>query len=132
MMKMMRHIAFGMVMAVAVGSAMARNTEIYEPPQVLWTPAVASTQVQLRDRIVAAGKSLGWVVSKEDDGRLELRYDKQGKHQVTISVQYDTTGYQISYLNSVNLDFVEANGVRKIHPNYNRWIRNLVLRIGTV
>ena len=132
MMKMMRHIAFGMVMAVAVGSAMARNTEIYEPPQVLWTPAVAPTQVQLRDRIVAAGKSLGWVVSKEDDGRLELRYDKQGKHQVTISVQYDTTGYQISYLNSVNLDFVEANGVRKIHPNYNRWIRNLMLRIGTV
>lgn len=132
MMKMMRHIAFGMVMAVAVGSAMARNTEIYEPPQVLWTPAVASTQVQLRDRIVAAGKSLGRVVSKEDDGRLELRYDKQGKHQVTISVQYDTTGYQISYLNSVNLDFVEANGVRKIHPNYNRWIRNLMLRIGTV
>lgn len=132
MMKMMRHIAFGVVMAVAVGSAMARNTEIYEPPQVLWTSTVAPTQVQLRDRIVAAGKSLGWVVSKEDDGRLELRYDKQGKHQVTISVQYDTTGYQISYLNSVNLDFAEANGVRKIHPNYNRWIRNLMLRIGTV
>lgn len=131
-MKTMRHIALGVVMAVAVGGAMARNTEIYEPPQVLWTSTVAPTQVQLRDRIVAAGKSLGWVVSKEDEGRLELHYDKQGKHQVTISVQYDTTGYQISYLNSVNLDFAEANGVRKIHPNYNRWIRNLMLRIGTV
>lgn len=131
-MKTMRHIAFGVVMAVAVGSAMARNTEIYEPSQILWTSTVAPTQVQLRDRIVAAGNSLGWVVSKEDDGRLELRYDKQGKHQVTISVQYNTTGYQISYLNSVNLDFAEANGVRKIHPNYNRWIRNLMLRIGTV
>lgn len=131
-MKTMRHIALGMVMAVVVGSAMARNTEIYEPPQVLWTSTAVPTQAQLRDRIVAAGKSLGWVVSKEDDGRLELHYDKQGKHQVTIAVQYDTTGYQISYLNSVNLDFAEANGVRKIHPNYNRWIRNLMQRIGTV
>lgn len=131
-MKTMRHIALGMVMAVVVGSAMARNTEIYEPPQVLWTSTAVPTQAQLRDRIVAAGKSLGWVVSKEDDGRLELHYDKQGKHQVTIAVQYDTTGYQISYLNSVNLDFAEANGVRKIHPNYNRWIRNLIQRIAMV
>lgn len=131
-MKTLRHMALGVVMAVAAGSAMARNTEIYEPPQVLWTSTVASTQAQLRDRIVAAAKSLGWTVSKEDEDRLELHYDKQGKHQVTIAVQYDTAGYQISYLNSVNLDFAEANGVRKIHPNYNRWIRNLVQRIGMV
>lgn len=131
-MKTLRHMALGVVMAVAAGSAMARNTEIYEPPQVLWTSTVASTQAQLRDRIVAAAKSLGWTVSNEDADRLELHYDKQGKHQVTIAVQYDTAGYQITYLNSVNLDFAEANGVRKIHPNYNRWIRNLVQRIGMV
>lgn len=131
-MKTMRHIALGVVMAVAVGSAMARNTEIYEPPKMLWASAAEPTQQQLRDRIVAAGQSLGWVVNKEEAGRLELLYDKQGKHQVTIAVQYDATGYKIDYLNSVNLDFAEANGVRRIHPNYNRWVRNLMKRIGTV
>lgn len=132
MRKTMRHMALGMAMALVVGSAIARNTEIYAPPQILWSTASVPAQQQLRDRIVSAGQSLGWMVSKEEPGRLELSYDKQGKHQVTIAVQYDTTGYKIDYLSSVNLDFSEANGVRKIHPNYNRWIRNLVKRIGTV
>lgn len=132
MMKTMRHIALCMAMALVVGSAMARNTEIFEPPKILWSTASVPAQQQVRDRIVWAGQSLGWIVSKEESGRLELSYDKQGKHQVTIAVEYDTTGYKINYLSSVNLDFAEANGVRKIHPNYNRWIRNLMKRIGTV
>ena len=118
-------------MALVMGSAMARNTEIYEPPQIMWATGVASTQQQLRDRIVAASQSLGWAVAKEEAGRLELHYNKQGKHQVTIAVQYDEAGYQIAYLNSVNLDYEDANGVRRIHPNYNRWIRNLVKQNGT-
>lgn len=111
---------------------MARSAEIFEPQQVLWTSSANHTQQQLRDRIVAAGQSLGWLVSKEEPGRLELHYDKQGKHHVTIAVEYDTQGYKISCLNSVNLNFEDTGGVRKIHPNYNRWIRNLMKRIGTV
>ena len=130
-MKKMRHIALSIVLAVAAGSAMARSAEIIEPPQVLWASSAESTQQQLRDRIVTAGQSLGWVVTKDEPGRLELHYDKQGKHQVTIAVEYNAQGYKISYLNSVNLNFEDANGVRKIHPNYNRWIRNLIQRIGT-
>lgn len=111
---------------------MARSAEIFEPQQVLWTSSANHTQQQLRDRIVAAGQSLGWLVSKEEPGRLELQYDKQGKHHVTIAVEYDTQGYKISYLHSVNLNFEDMGGARKIHPNYNRWIRNLMKRIGTV
>lgn len=130
-MKKMRHIALSVVLAVAAGSAMARSTEIYEPPQVLWTTSAQSPQPQLPSRIVSAAQSLGWTVAKDEPGRLELHYDKQGKHQVTIAVVYDTQGYKISYLNSVNLNFEDANGVQKIHPNYNRWIRNLIQRIGT-
>lgn len=131
-MQSIRTAAVGVALALVMGSAMARNTEIYEPPQVLWATATAPTEQQVRDRIVAAGQSLNWAVTKEEPGRLELRFDKQGKHQVVIAVQYDTTGYKIDYLNSVNLDFAESNGVRKIHPNYNRWIRNLMQKIGTV
>lgn len=129
-MKKMRHIALSVILAVAAGSAVARSAEIFEPPQVLWTSSAELTQQQLRDRIVAAGQSLGWMATKDEPGRLELHYDKQGKHQVTIAVAYDAQGYKISYLNSVNLNFEDADGVRKIHPNYNRWIRNLIQRIG--
>lgn len=129
-MKKIRHIALSVVLALAAGSATARSAEIFEPQQVLWTSSANHTQQQLRDRIVAAGQSLGWLVSKEEPGRLELQYDKQGKHHVTIAVEYDTQGYKISCLNSVNLNFEDTGGVRKIHPNYNRWIRNLMKRIG--
>lgn len=129
-MKKMRHIALSVVLAVAAGSAVARSAEIFEPQQVLWTSSAELAQQQLRDRIVAAGQSLGWMAIKDEPGRLELHYDKQGKHQVTIAVAYDVQGYKISYLSSVNLNFEDADGVRKIHPNYNRWIRNLIQRIG--
>lgn len=130
-MKKIRHIVLSVALAVAAGNAMARSAEIFEPQQVLWTASAESTQQQLRDRIVAAGQSLGWMVSKDEPGRLELHYDKQGKHQVTIAVAYDAQGYKISYLNSVNLNFEKVGDERKIHPNYNRWIRNLMKRIGT-
>lgn len=131
-MKNIQHIALGLVLALAAGSAMARSAGLYEPPQILWTSSAAANPQQLHDRIVAAGQSLGWTVSKDQPGRLELHYDKQGKHQVSIAVEYDTAGYKISYLNSVNLNFEDVGGVRNIHPNYNRWIRNLMQRIGTV
>lgn len=131
-MKKIRHIALSVVLALAEGGAIARSAEIFEPQQILWTSSANRTQQQLRDRIVAAGQSLGWLVSKEEPGRLELQYDKQGKHHVTIAVEYDTQGYKISYLHSVNLNFEDMGGARKIHPNYNRWIRNLMKRIGTV
>ena len=131
-MNAIRQLTLGLAMAMLVGTAMARNTEIFEPPQIAWTQSEVPTQQQMRDRIVAAGQSLGWTVTKDEPGRLELFYDKQGKHQVTIAVQYDNVGYKITYLNSVNLDFAQTDGVRKIHPNYNRWIRNLMKQIGTV
>ena len=131
-MKKMRHIALSIVLAVAAGSAMARSAEIIEPPQVLWASSAESTQQQLRDRIVTAGQSLGWVATKDEPGRLELHYDKQGKHQVTVAVRYEPSGYKIDYVRSFNLNYEELGGVRKIHPNYNRWVLNLIKRIGPV
>lgn len=132
MKKTMSRFAVAMAMTLAMGAAMARSTEIYEPPQILWAMDSVPEQQQLRNRIVAAGQSSGWVVTKDEPGRLELHFDKQGKHQVTVAVQYDSSGYKIDYLNSVNLNFSQADGVRKIHPNYNRWIRRLMQRISVV
>jgi len=113
------------------GAAMARTGDIYEPPKVLFVGADVPDAQQSRARIIAAGQSLGWTVAREEPGMVELHFDKQGKHQVNIAVRYDLTGYKIDYLNSFNLNYAEAGGQRKIHPNYNRWIRNLMQRIGS-
>ena len=49
-------------------------------------------------------------------GTLSLR-----SHEAVVEILYDTEGYSITYLNSVNLKY---DGQR-IHKNYNSWVQNL-------
>ena len=126
----------GAILALALwsgsGAALARTAQMYEAPKVLSVSAAPLDNRQIRDRIVAGGQSLGWAVTREEDGLVELSYDKQGKHQVTVAVRYDPTGYTIDYVRSFNLNYEEQGGTKKIHPNYNRWILNLIKHIGPV
>jgi hypothetical protein len=111
---------------------MARASEMYDAPKVLSVAATPLDNRQVRDRVVAGGQSLGWSVTREEDGLVELTYDKQGKHQVTVAVRYDPTGYKVDYVRSFNLNYDEQGGVKKIHPNYNRWVLNLIKAVGPV
>lgn len=126
----------GALLALALyansGTAWARTADMYDAPKVLSVAAAPLDSRQVRDRIVAGAQPLGWVVSREETGVVELTYDKQGKHQVTVAVRYDPTGYKIDYVRSFNLNYDEQGGVKKIHPNYNRWILNLIKHIGPV
>lgn len=131
-MQTMKKAMVALAIALAAGSAVARDAELQDVPPVTWGDATDRSLPQLRDRIVKAGQSLGWRVVKDEPGQLELHYDKRGRHQVNVAVRYDGQSYKIDYLNSVNLNFSEADGVRRIHPNYNRWIRNLIKQIGVV
>lgn len=124
-------LAIGAVLALALhsGAAHARAEALYDAPRVVFSSAYVPTPAQVRERVILAGQSLGWVVTREGPGTLELQYDKQGKHMAAIAVNYDHTGYKIDYVNSYNLNYAEAGEGRRIHPNYNRWIRNLMQRI---
>lgn len=125
-----KQLALTVILSLTMGAAMARSAEIYVPPPIQLASASEVSLQQVRNRIVAAAQGLGWNVLKDEPGRLELQFDKQGKHQVSIAVPYDTATYKIEYLNSVNLNFTDAGGTARIHPNYNRWIRNLIKQIG--
>lgn len=124
-------LAIGAVLALALhsGTAHARAEALVDAPRVVFSSAYVPSEAQVRERIILAGQSLGWTVARDTPGTLELQYDKQGKHQVAIAVRYDHTGYKIDYLNSYNLNYADAGEGRRIHPNYNRWIRNLMQRI---
>lgn len=125
-------MALAFALMTGSGAALARQTELFDAPRVIFVTegGDAITLAQARSQIVRAALGLDWQVVKDEPGRIELHYDKQGKHQVSIEVLYDITGYDINYLQSTNLNFGERDGVRQIHPNYNRWIRNLTKRIG--
>lgn len=125
-------VAAVMALSLQSGAALARTADLYDAPKVLSVSATPLEAAQTRDRIVAGGQALGWSVTREEPGLVELSFDKQGKHQVTVAVRYDQTGYKIDYVTSFNLNYEELGGVRKIHPNYNRWVLNLIKRIGPV
>jgi hypothetical protein len=109
----------------------ARQAPLVDPERVLMINATPNpmTAAQVRTAIVAGGREHGWYVTEDKPGQVALRYDRGGKHTVVITVDYDDKGYQIRYTSSVNLNYEEVNGVREIHPNYNRWIQILIRSI---
>lgn len=135
-MKTLRAVGWGetLVLALALhsGMALARTADMYDAPKVESTAVAPADAMQIRERILSGAKSLGWVVTREEPGLIGLSYDKQGKHQVTVAVRYDSLGYKVDYVSSFNLNYEELGSVRKIHPTYNRWIHNLIKRIGPV
>ena len=72
--------------------------------------------------VIRAGLQLGWqIVSKgpgKAEGVLVLR-----THRAVVDITYDTRSFNITYKDSVNLDYSETD--KTIHSNYNGWIKNL-------
>jgi len=82
--------------------------------------AMGHTMEQVRQAIVAAGQSRGWVMQETKPGVVHGTL-KARTHQADIDVAYSTTSYSISYVSSVDLNYKDG----KIHRNYNKWIENL-------
>jgi len=75
---------------------------------------------EIKNSIVRAGASLGWVIKPAGAGHmigtLHLR-----KHVAVVDIKYNAKTYSIMYKDSVNLNYDGKN----IHRNYNGWIQNL-------
>lgn len=124
--------AVALALAAVMGTAVARSAPMVEPERVLLPSAQGQARGAdaVRAAIVAGGQSLGWMVVKDEPGRLTLKYNKQGKHEAVIDALYDADGYQLKYVDSMNLNYEHGSSGREIHPNYNRWIANLIKTIG--
>lgn len=72
--------------------------------------------------IIQAGGSLGWVMKKTAEGKIQGVLTLR-KHVATVLVTYNANEYSITYLDSSNLDYNPAENT--IHKNYNGWIQNL-------
>ena len=48
------------------------------------------------------------------------------KHTAVVTVTYSPQSFGIAYESSVNLDFEDRGVQRLIHPNYNKWVHNLL------
>jgi uncharacterized lipoprotein YmbA len=78
------------------------------------------TMDQIQKAIVMAGAGLGWNMSIQKPGHIVASISLR-KHQATVDITYNETEYNITYKNSVNLDYKGST----IHSNYNGWVQNL-------
>ncbi|MGQ8772840.1 hypothetical protein ACUTQ5_00005 [Serratia sp. NA_112.1] len=82
--------------------------------------AGSRSDAQVRQAILSAGLSRGWIMNPTADGVIDGKILLRG-HSAGIRITYNTNSYQINYVASGNMDAKDG----KIHPNYNRWVANL-------
>lgn len=114
------------------GPAWARTAELIEHERVLLpgTSTHLPTTEDARAAIILGGQHLGWRVTGDNIGRITLFYNRKNKHTITIHVIYDAYGFQVRYADSTNMNYEKVDeNTALIHPNYNRWINNLIKEI---
>jgi hypothetical protein len=66
----------------------------------------------------------GWVVTRDESGLIEATLNIR-THMAKVNIPYSTKEVAIHYVASDNLDYQEKNGVKYIHGNYIKWVRNI-------
>ena len=123
----MKKMVVGLILASLVGVSQARSAvPLVEPDRVVLVAGQSAlTPDQVKQAILRGSAKLGWTVASDEPGKLRLKYNKQNKHEVVVDVSYDNAGFQVRYVNSVNMKYEQVNGVAHIHPFYNTWVSNL-------
>ncbi|MCR4300950.1 MAG: hypothetical protein NUV51_05010 [Sulfuricaulis sp.] len=75
---------------------------------------------EVKNAIMLAGKSLGWVMKPGGAGSILATLNLR-KHMAVVDIKYNTKTYSIIYKNSQYLDYDGTN----IHGNYNGWVQRL-------
>lgn len=132
-MSMMKKMMAGLALALVFGAAQARSAvALVEPERVVVAATPDSlTADQVKQAIVRGGAKYDWAVVREEAGKIQLKYVKQNKHEVVVDISYDATGFQVRYVNSINMKYEVVNGTAMIHPFYNTWVANLSRAIST-
>ena len=89
-------------------------------------PSVASllTDQKRSSLIELAAIKNGWRCQKFSDEKSKCTLNKRD-HSATVEISHNKKSYTINYLDSANLKYKQG----QIHQQYNKWIKNLEIRI---
>lgn len=104
------------------GGKVAPLVDIEDAPLKASSTASLDTIAQAIER---AGTRRGWQMTAKSPGAMSGKIMVRGKHTVIVDVIYDTETVSILYGGSINMNYSEKNGVRRIHPSYLKWIEFL-------
>jgi hypothetical protein len=119
------------LMAASVAQARMRSVPLLVPDRVVMKAmdGQAPSVAQVRKAILMGTQPFGWVLEQDQPSAMQFSHTKQGKHSAVVRFEYDASGYQLSYVSSVGLYHEQAaDGTVTIHPTYNMWVRNLLVR----
>jgi len=81
------------------------------------------TAGDMKKALITAATVKGWRIVEDNDQKQELILDLSLRtHYLKVSVIYDSQQYQVSYLDSRNLNYSARKST--IHTSYERWLRN--------
>ncbi len=124
------NIAVLFCMVFAMGGALAARTAPLVEKSVVFDEKSTRTPEQVRGYILRAAevfdKELTYKIESDNPGALQLEFNKDDKHYVSVLFAYDSVGFKANYVSSKNLNYGESNGTRVIHSNYMVWIDELI------
>jgi hypothetical protein len=93
-------------------------------PSVMLTPT--RDQEAVKQALEKALRNRGWTYVEEKPGSILATIDVRS-HQVVSRITYTGSSLEFAYVSSKDMMYqVGANGVEKIHRNYNGWIANVI------
>lgn len=109
------------VFACALVSACATRAPLYNVSAAPVDVSKKNASLdEIGDAIRRAGASLGWQMKLVKPGLIAGTLNLRN-HNANVNIPYSTKTYDITYKDSVNLDYDGTT----IHKNYNSWIQNL-------
>ena len=114
--------------ALVAAPAIARDSVPivnYDNVAVATSSGKAPEAEQVRQVITATAAGKGWTVAPAGDGKLQATIVVRGKHTVVVDIAYAADKYALTYKDSTNMNFIERDGQKLIHPFYNKWVQTL-------
>ena len=106
--------------------ASAKDVSLVEPQNIPVPEGKTYTLSEVKQAIVVGAESRKWHVVNDAPGKLRIQLDGRRDGAVlTLDIVYDKNKYSINYVSSAAIRYSEEGGVRTIHSNYDRWIKNL-------
>lgn len=106
--------------ALAVVGALVGCSHQAPIENIRTTVGAGHTEAQVKNAIIKSGVQRKWIMNEAGPGVIKARLQARD-YTAETRINYTASSYTITYESSLNL----SSGGGKIHPNYNRWVRNL-------
>lgn len=122
-------VLLGLLAMFVLAGCASHREPIYQQPPISYSSPL--TMRQIEKGIMEGCKRRDWNPTKVRDGVIDASLHVRD-HLAVVRITYNQESYTVKYLRSENLNYEHSsNGTETIHPNYNRWVQNLIRYINS-